>query len=132
MTTKTAKKSKDQKYDKEEVIKLVKKLEKEGHGPSMIGLILRDQYGISTTRSYGLRTAKLVERKEVPEDMYNLLVKVVALHTHMAANKRDSTSKHGLEKAESKIRRLGKYYKRKGHLPENWKYTIESARLLVR
>lgn len=119
-------------YSKEEVEKLIKKLEKEGHTPSRIGTVLRDQYGIPGTKKMGIKISKLAEKKEIPEDMYNLMVKAVKLYDHLVKNKRDSTSKHGFEKIESKIRRLGKYYMAKGRLPQNWKYTIESAKLIVK
>jgi len=119
-------------YEKDEVEKLIKKLEKEGHNQSKIGIILRDQYGIPNVKKFNMRVSRIVEKKEVPEDMYNLMVRVVNLHGHMNKSKRDSTSKHGLEKLESQIRRLGKYYIKKGRLPKNWKYSIESAKLIVK
>ncbi len=121
-----------QKYEKEEVLKIIEKLDKQGLNDSMIGMKLRDQYGIPSIAEYGIRLSTITKKREVPEDMYNLLVKVVNLHKHMDANKKDSTSKRGLEKTESRIRRLAKYYIRKGTLPKTWKYTIESARLLVK
>ena len=49
----------------------------------------------------------------------------------MKKNKKDSTSKRGLELIESRIRRLGKYYIRKKKMPEEWKYNPEKAKLLV-
>ena len=70
--------------------------------------------------------------KGVPEDIYNLMVRAVNVHKHMAASKKDSKAKHGLELLESKIRRLGKYYARNGQLPEDWKYNVEDAKLLVK
>ena len=64
--------------------------------------------------------------------MYNLIKKAVQLHYHMGKNKRDYTSKRGLELTESKIRRLAKYYKKEGMLPVDWKYDVDKARLLVK
>lgn len=120
------------KYDKDEVEKLVKKLAKEVT-PGKIGLILRDQYGIGSVKKYGFTISSLTSKKEeVPEDLYDLLKKVVNLHDHMQKNKKDHSSKYGLQALESKIRRLGKYYIRTGRLPKDWKYTIQSARLLVK
>lgn len=121
-----------QKYEKEEVLKIIEKLDKQGLNRSMIGMKLRDQYGIPNLKEYGIRISSTTKQKEMPEDLYSLLVKAVNVHNHMATNKKDATSKHGLEKVESKIRRLVKYYIRKGTLPKGWKYTIESARLLVK
>ena len=121
-----------QKYEKEEILKIIEKLDKQGLNQSVIGMRLRDQYGIANLKEYGIKISSTVKKREIPEDMHSLLVKAVNLHLHMANNKKDSTSKHGLEKTESQIRRLAKYYIRKGVLPKGWKYTIESARLLVK
>ncbi len=122
-------------YEKEEIEKLVAKLAKEGNSSAVIGAMLRDQYGIPDVRAYGLRIGKITEKeakKEITEDMHNLMVKAVTLHRHMDANKGDAKAKHGLELLESKIRRLGKYYSRKGKLQKNWKYNIDDAKLLVK
>jgi small subunit ribosomal protein S15 len=119
-------------YDKDEIENLIKKMEKEGKTASRIGIILRDQYGIPDVRSLGMRISKLMEKKEIPEDMYNLMKKAVNLHRHLQENKKDAKSKHGLELVESKIRRLGKYYSRKGRIPKDWKYSIDKAKLLVK
>ncbi len=119
-------------YDKDEVKKLVSKLEKEGKSSSEIGVILRDQYGIPDVRYFDMRVTKIMEKREVPEDLYNLMKKAVNLHRHMNDMRKDSKGKHGLELLESKIRRLGKYYARTGMLPSDWKYSIEEAKLLVK
>ena len=68
---------------------------------------------------------------EYPEDLFNLLKQAVTLREHLMKNKKDYTSKRGLGLLESKIRRLGKYYVKKGVLPEQWKYDPEQAKLLV-
>ena len=68
---------------------------------------------------------------QLPEDLLNLLEKSVLLHDHMKANKKDNTSKHGLELLESKIRRLVKYYKKSNKLPLDWKYDAGRAKLIV-
>ena len=120
-------------YDKDEVTSLIHKLAKEGKTTSEIGIVLRDQYGVPDVRYFNLRIMKVTgQRKEVPEDMYNLIKKVVNLHKHMSVNRADTNSKHGLELLESKIRRLGKYYARTGKLPKNWKYSIDEAKLIVK
>lgn len=119
-------------YDKDEVEKLVAKLAKEGRTSSEIGIILRDQYGVPDARYFGLRIARLMEKREVPEDLYNLIRAAVNIHKHMDTNRKDTKAKHGLELAESKVRRLVKYYARTGRLPRDWKYSIEKAKLLVK
>jgi len=122
-------------YEKDETEKLIAKLAKDGKSSAVIGTILRDQYGIPDVRVFGLRIRKIAEQetgKQMMEDMYNLMVKAVILHRHMGSNKGDAKAKHGLELLESKIRRLGKYYIRKGKLPKGWKYNIDNAKLLVK
>ncbi len=122
-------------YDPQEIEKLVVKLAKEGKTDAQIGLVLRDQYGVPDVRALGMRISKISEKevkKEVPDDIYNLIEKAVELHNHLNANSHDAKAIHGLELLESKIRRLGKYYVKKGKLPEGWKYNIEMARLLVK
>lgn len=122
-------------YDREEAEQLIKKLAKDGRTNAEIGVALRDQYGVPDVRALGLKVSRItdtVTKKEVPDDMYNLIKKAVDLHKHMSQNKGDAKAKHGLELLESKIRRLGKYYARTGRLDKGWKYSIEKARLIVK
>ncbi len=70
--------------------------------------------------------------KELPEEMFNLVRRAVNLHNHLQKNKHDYTSLRGYEITESKIRRLAKYYKARGVLPLDWKWSIEKAKLLVK
>ena len=71
-------------------------------------------------------------KSPIPEDMYNLMKKAVSLHRYLDGNKKDAKAKHGMELLESKIRRLGKYYSRKGVLQKGWKYSIEDAKLIAK
>ncbi len=122
-------------YDRGEVEKIVMKMAKEGMPSTKIGVALRDQYGIPDVRAFKTRIMEIVEKemkKEVPEDLYNLLKKAVNLRRHLHGSKKDAAAVHGVELIESKIRRLGKYYARTGKLPKDWKYTLEAAKLLVR
>lgn len=123
-------------YKKEEVERLIVKLAKDGMSTAQIGQTLRDQYGIPSVKAITKKsTLKILEengvKKDIPEDLLNLLKKAVLLSEHMAKNKKDNTSKHGLELLESKIRRLVKYYIKTKKLPKGWKYNAESAKLIV-
>lgn len=124
------------KYKPKEIEDIILKLAKTGHQSAQIGLILRDQYGIPSARLSKMRIARVMKKAglypEIPEDMFNLIKRAVALNVHMTKNKKDYTSKRGLELTESKIRRLAKYYKKKGDLPANWKWNIDQAKLLVK
>ena len=121
-----------------ELEEIIVKLAKAGKSSSEIGLILRDQYGVPSTRdAYKQRIARIMKKHKVynevlPEDMYNLVKKAVNLRKHMDKNKKDYTSYRGLELTESKIRRLAKFYKSEGALPEKWKWDPEKAKLWVK
>jgi len=123
-------------YNDKEIERLVLKLNKDGLATADIGRILRDQYGIPSVKSLTKKTIiQILEENsllpKMPEDLFNLLKKTVALRDHLAKNKKDYTSKHGLELLESKIRRLVKYYVRENRLPKDFVYEPERAKLLV-
>ena len=123
-------------YKNKEVERLVIKLRKDGLETSAIGRVLRDQYGIPSVRAITKKTiTQILEENnlllKIPEDLLNLLKKAVNLRDHMAKNKKDYTSKRGLELLESKIRRLIKYYVKNKKLPADFKYEPERAKLLV-
>jgi small subunit ribosomal protein S15 len=104
------------------------KLAKDGNPPSKIGVLLRDQYGVPLTKYLtGRSVTEIMESAgvtlEIPEDLQALLRKANGLQRHLAKNKADSVNKRSLELVASKIRRLAKYYRRLGRLPEDWKYT---------
>ena len=125
------------KYKPREVEEIVGKLAKQGSGSAEIGLVLRDQYGIPSVRAITKKKMQHIMKdqgatQELPEDLYSLLKLTVKLKTHLERNKHDRYSKRGLELAESKIRRLAKYYKEKKILPEKWQYDPEKAKLLVK
>lgn len=126
------------KYKPQEVEELVIRLAKKGIQSNKIGLALRDQYGIPSVRDItktkisGIMKKNDAYRKEVPEDLYNLIEKAVNLHAHMEDNKKDYTSYRGLEQTESKIRRLGKYYIKRKELPKDWKWNVGKAKLMIK
>lgn len=120
------------KYQPEEVEALVIKLAKEGHPPSRIGTILRDQYAIplvkpltGKTITQILKEAELVS--SIPEDLGNLLKKAARLSAHLEKHRKDLHNKRALQLVEAKIHKLARYYKREGVLPPNWKYEPKIA-----
>jgi small subunit ribosomal protein S15 len=115
---------------------LVVELAKKGYPPSMIGIILRDQFGIPLVKQViGKKIEQILEkhgiRIVVPEDVFNLMKRAVNLRRHLDEHPKDMHSKRGLIEIESKIHRLVKYYKRIGKLPADWKYDPETAKLIV-
>lgn len=124
------------KYKPKELEDIILKHAKQGMQSAKIGLILRDQYGIPSVRMSKMKVADVMRKhkinSELPEDMFNLVKRAAALEVHLSKNKRDYTSKRGLEITESKIRRLVKYYKKKKMLPADWKWNLSKAKLLVK
>lgn len=118
-----------------EVESHVLELAKKGHESSQIGIILRDQFAVPDVKiATGKKISKiLAENKmqsEIPEDLKNLIQKSLKIRSHLESNRKDVINKRNLQLTESKVRRLGKYYKRKHVLPEKWKYSPKQAKLL--
>jgi len=123
------------KYKPEEVEAIVVKLVKEGHPPSKIGTILRDQHGIPLTKAItGKTITRILKEAELasslPEDFGNLLRKATRLRVHLEKNKKDVHNKRALQIVEARIHKLTKYYKRKGALSPDWKYEPKAASLI--
>ncbi|MEA1904285.1 MAG: 30S ribosomal protein S15 [Candidatus Hadarchaeota archaeon] len=120
-----------------EVEELVVKLAREGVPPSKIGIILRDQHGIpSVKRVTGKDMAEILRvhgiRPKVPEDLLNVIRSAVGLYGHLDRGPKDFTAKRALERIESRVHKIVKYYKRRGLLPPDWRYDRRRAALLVR
>lgn len=110
---------------KDEVEKLVIQLAKEDVKMSMIGITLRDKYGVPSVRAVTGKSISDILKTEnlltsIPEDLQNLVDKAIGLKKHLGNNTRDTHNKRSLNLIESKIRRLSKYYKNKGVIPSNW------------
>ncbi|MDA4128001.1 MAG: 30S ribosomal protein S15 [Thaumarchaeota archaeon] len=121
-------------YSPEEVKAIIIKLAKEGMTRSLIGINLRDDYGIPLTKQLigesvddVLRENKLSPK--IPEDLQNMLDKAQRVQKHLNENKSDRKNVRALELIEASIYRLSKYYKRIGVLPSDFKYTALVAQL---
>lgn len=122
------------KYQPEEVEALVVKLAKEGHSPSRIGTILRDQYAVPLAKPItGKRILKILRENKLapslPEDLTSMLKKAENLTVHLEKNRTDLYNKRSLQLLQARIRKLSKYYKREGILPSNWKYKAKGTSL---
>jgi len=96
----------------------------------MIGLLLRDTYGIPSVRAVtSKKLLKILEERglkpEIPEDLANLIRRAARVRRHLEEHPKDYHSKRGLQLIESKIHRLAEYYKRVGVLPSDWEYKPE-------
>ncbi len=120
------------KYQPEEVEALVIKLAKEGNAASRIGTILRDQYSIPLVKPIAGKTVTKIMKEAqlaptIPEDLGNLIKKAESLGLHLEKNHKDLNNKRSMQIIEAKIYQLARYYRRKGILPENWKYEPKIA-----
>lgn len=116
----------------EEVEKLIVGLAKKGYSKPMIGQILRDQYGIPLVRAFlGKKLSQILAENNanppLPDDLQALLQHAQRTIAHLEQHPKDTVSLRGLAITESKILRLAKYYKRKGVLPQDWKYKPRAA-----
>lgn len=124
------------KITSDDVDALVCKLAKKGLTPSQIGVILRDSHGVAQVKSVtGCTILRLLKKNglapELPEDLYHLIKKAVAVRKHLERNRKDKDSKFRLILIESRIHRLSRYYKRSKQLPAVWKYESSTASALV-
>ncbi|MCG3216106.1 MAG: 30S ribosomal protein S15 [Candidatus Heimdallarchaeota archaeon] len=122
--------------DKKFIVKKIEELRRQGQSSAMIGIILRDQYGITGVREVlGKKMKDIVNELNLnpkyPEDLVNLVSKAYNLRRHLEDNRKDLHSKRGLQLIESKIRRLVKFYKKQGVFPTDWKYDPKTAGLLL-
>jgi small subunit ribosomal protein S15 len=121
------------KYEPEEVEALVVKLAKEGNSPSIIGQLLRDRYGIPLVSQISQRRLERLLppelKQKVPEDLENLVRKASSTRRHLEKNRKDYPNKRDLALIESKIHRLGTYYRSIGRLPKEWEYKPVAASL---
>jgi small subunit ribosomal protein S15 len=121
---------------KAEVEERVVKMHAEGLSAALIGLRLRDQYGVPSVRSVtGRALQQILDSKgavgEMPDDLTALLKTSVRLQVHLRVNPKDLHNRRGLHLAQAKIRRLADYYKREGRLPADWDIAVKSAELLA-
>ena len=120
-----------------EITEAIVHLANEGHSASEIGMILRDQYGVPMVgKAMGKKLCAILREHSllppIPDDMMSLIRKSVTLREHLAKNKKDMSAKRGLMLTVSKIKALEKYYKQKGVLPMEWRYSAETASLLAK
>ena len=107
-----------------------------GCPPSRIGLTLRDQYGVPSTKLVlDMNLNSFLKEKnalpDVPEDLGNLMRKALHIRKHIKANNKDVHNKRALQLTENKIRRLVKYYHDSGRLTPDWTYSPETAEILI-
>lgn len=122
--------------NKDEIENTIQQLASSGTSSSRIGMILRDRYGVpDVTLVTGKKIGDILKEKnvksKVPEDIKNIIINVLELNKHLLKNPKDIHNKRSLNNKISKIRRLEKYYHREGVLPQDWKFSIQRAEMLI-
>lgn len=123
-------------YDADEITNIILDLWKQGNSTSVIGMILRDNYGVPDVKvATGKKITSILAENDsaprVPEDLYNLIVKAIRMRKHLSKNHTDVHNGRALHLTEAKIRRLVKYYQANKILPAEWKYKPETAEMLI-
>jgi len=122
-------------YSQDEMIAQIGKYTKEGMSPSIIGMRMRDDYGIPSVKTFLGKSIKGVLAEEnktkqpLPEDLSNLVRRAARLKAHLENAHADRKNVRSLELIEAKIHRLSNYYKVRSELPMNWKYSAAVAQL---
>ena len=104
---------------------MIEDMKKSGTSPSMIGVRLRDEYGIPGAKAVlGRKLGQVLGEAgltdPVPEDLMNLIRRYQNASKHMELNSKDFSNKRGQMLIMSKILRMVKYYKREGKLAPEW------------
>ena len=112
----------------------IAKLSKEGLGPSQIGIKMRDEFGIPSTRTFLGKSVKKVlsesgSKASTPEDLARLVERAAKLKGHLNSHHADRKNVRSLELLEAKIHRVSNYYKKRSELPPEWKYKAAVAQL---
>jgi len=120
----------------EEVVELIIKLARKGLTPSQIGVTLRDSHGIPQVRFVtGNKILRILKSHglgpSIPEDLWHLIKKAVAVRKHLEINRKDKDSKFRLILIESRIHRLARYYKTNQKLAPTFKYDAATASTLI-
>ena len=120
----------------EEIEEKVVELAGQELSTSIIGIRLRDEYAVpSVMLATGKSITQILTDNEMeperPEDLENLMRKAIKLSAHLLRNPKDLHNKRQMHLIEAKIRRLVRYYKGTRQLPAEFKYSLDTARLMV-
>ncbi|KAF2754328.1 hypothetical protein EJ05DRAFT_514324 [Pseudovirgaria hyperparasitica] len=120
----------------DQVVDMICKAARKGARPSEIGVQLRDAHGVAQVKIVtGNKILRILKSEglapEIPEDLYMLIKKAVAIRKHLERNRKDKDGKFRLILTESRIHRLSRYYKTVGALPPTWRYESATASTMV-
>jgi small subunit ribosomal protein S15 len=117
-------------FEADEVRDMVVGLARDGHDPSEIGRILRDQHGIPSVKQItGQKITDILDDEglglDMPEDLGNLVDKADSLQSHLEEHPKDLQTERQLELVKARVRKLASYHRDEGNIPSDWKYTAE-------
>lgn len=100
------------KMSEDELKSIILKLS-EKYQVAKIGLILRDQYGVPTAKVYGKKLKAYLEELGINSnaEYENAVKKVESLKEHLKNNITDKHAKHKLQKVQSHLNKVRKYFK---------------------
>jgi len=121
-------------YSPDEVEALIVNMAKDEVPPSLIGIKLRDEYGIPLVKPFLGKSISDVLRandfvKEIPDDLDLLVKRANKIKLHLKNHPSDRKNVRSLELVEAKIHHLTKRYKKLNLVPFNWKYKSQVAQL---
>ena len=102
------------KMSEEELKKIIVELAGK-YQPAQIGLVLRDQYGVPTTKIFGKKLAVYLKEAgiDTKAELKNVEAKVERMKEHLKANVTDKIAKHKLQKAQSRAIKVRKYFEKR-------------------
>ena len=120
-----------------EIVKEISEYARQGMHQARIGQMLKEKHKVPYIKhALGKRLGAVLEesgfKKEIPQDMLDLLTRAIKLRRHIERNHNDIHNKTSLHRCEAKIWRLSNYYKETGKLPADWKYDPEKVALIIK
>jgi len=102
------------KIKEDEMKQLIAELAKK-YQPAQIGLILRDQYGIPTSKIYGKKLKNYLKELGIKSsyEFENAEKKLEKIKAHLKKNITDRKAKHRLQRAQSHLNRTRRYFAKK-------------------
>ena len=105
------------KYSEQEIREIILKIAEKDSTltAEKIGLILRDNYGIPTTRIYGFKIGQVLKEagKYKSPDIENLNKKSAKLEKHLDKNKQDKRTKRSLIITKAKLKTISDHLAKK-------------------
>jgi ribosomal protein S15P/S13E len=103
------------KVSEEEIKKAIAELAGK-YQPAQIGLILRDQYGLPSTRIFGKKLSVYLKELGIDTsgvELQNVEKKVENIKEHLKKHEQDKKARHKIQKPQSRVSRIKRYLEKK-------------------